>query len=106
MANPVEVYHLSRPIVRASSGDGRMENSADADYLRVGLDRYGNGVNRTVIQLAFADYAGLETEWVAGTATTVLEAAISTYLGDSPVWPADITTPAQRAVTALVFTEV
>jgi len=66
--------YVSQPIAyNSSTGDYEYQDS-----LRVELDV---AEIRLVASLAFADYAGLETEWDAGIATTVLEAAVVTWLG-------------------------
>ncbi|HOX27429.1 MAG TPA: hypothetical protein PLU44_16905 [Candidatus Krumholzibacteria bacterium] len=55
---------------------------AAADHLYVVVDLHSDGTCEEVVQLAFADYAGLEAEWEAGVATTVLEAAVADRLDD------------------------
>lgn len=54
---------------------------AEAEYLRTLVDLNDDHSVLVPLVLQFADYAGLETEWDAGVATTVLEAAVEDALG-------------------------
>lgn len=75
--------------------------------LEVIVDRQGAESTGYVLQLAFADYAGLEAEWDAGTATTVLSAAIGTALAAAGVTTNTTLTAAQKALvgTAVAVAE-
>lgn len=52
---------------------------SEADFLTVIFRDTGTSL-MSLVHLNFADYAGLEEEWEAGTATTVLNAACDSYL--------------------------
>lgn len=106
MSANVSVLKVVRPKQPVSTGDGLYDDWEDADFLLVTLDRYGgSGLSRTVVQFNFADYAGLQTEWEAGVATTVLQAAVTTYLGGDPGWLPERLTSAQRAATDVIYAE-
>ncbi len=66
--------------------------------VEVVVDRQGAESGGYVLRLAFADYAGLEAEWNAGTATTVLTAAVATALAAAGVTTNSTLTAAQKAL--------
>lgn len=64
--------------------------------LTVMVERFA-GTNETYeVRLEFADYAGLEAEFAAGTAVTVLNASLTTVLGTFS-WPLASKTASQMA---------
>ncbi len=64
-----------RPHVQTklSAGPGAM---ADADWLVARIDLEDDGRRVRNQELLFSDYAGLEAEWEAGSATTVLNTSV------------------------------
>ncbi len=62
----------------AADGPGEM---VDADFLVAEIDSFADGRERRQLILKFSTYAGLETEWAAGTSTTVLQTSIQSALG-------------------------
>lgn len=98
MANNVVVTSIERPKVDVLGSAGEAAGTTDAAYLRVTLDRFGTGRIVATHILQFADYAGLQTEWEAGVATTVLEAALDDAIANDVVWPTDPLNATQRAV--------
>lgn len=93
----VYIHHATRPRTRAAitSSDDPVEYEEGVG-LRIVLDHDGNLSRLATAELLFADYAGLEAEWEAGSATTVLEAAIQTwYTANS--FPTDHMSSTQRA---------
>jgi len=76
------IKSVYRPPVQ-NTGSGDFE---DADYLRTHI--ISDEDQEQVLVMPFADHAGLQTEWEAGTATTVLDAAIDSLIG-TDVYTAD-----------------
>ena len=103
MAEDVTLLNVNRPQVDTFSS-GELGGNEDADYLTIKLDRYSNG--RTIVHhhLKFADYAGLETEWETGTATTVLDAAVASEMSEID-WPDETITGNQRAYVGATYDE-
>ena len=103
MAAVVELLNYHRPKIDTWAS-GEVSGQTDAEYLIVQLDQFGDG--RVVInhKLLFADYAGLETEYDAGTATTVLTAAIAAEMSEI-TWPTDELTSTQRALIGTAYDE-
>ena len=98
------VKKISRPPLRTFSANGAISTFTDGDYLLVTVDYNNDGRRVAQVQLAFADYAGLQAEWEAGTATTVLEAALDTWLGATGFGTDPLTT-AQKAFVGYTPTE-
>lgn len=85
MAGTLKVLSVERPVTQDGGISGEIGTIAVADYLVVTVDRFSNGAVIRPITLLFSEYAGLEAEWEAGTATTVLDAAIEAEIGDRDV---------------------
>lgn len=70
-------YRLKN-VYRGRHVDSPTQLSANNDFLTIHVlsdeDQEASG------QLYFADHAGLETEWDAGTAVTVLDAAVDSWI--------------------------
>lgn len=96
MAGTLTVKKFFRPAITVPGAGGEVPEQELADHLVVEIDRFSNGLVMAQICLAFADYAGLEAEFVAGTATTVLAAAIATEIAANDVAYGDMTS-AQRS---------
>lgn len=98
MAGIPTLKNVWQPTVSSIDPDTEVEALTLASYLLCFMDRYNNGVTTNVIKLDFADYAGLEAEWLAGTATTVLDAAVAAAVLANTSWLPETLTSAQRAV--------
>jgi len=96
MAGTLTVKKFFRPVVSTPGAGGEGSELEPADYLVVEIDRFSNGLVMAQVCLEFADYAGLEAEFVAGTATTVLAAAIAAEIAAHDVAYGDLTS-AQRS---------
>jgi len=81
MAGNPSIVNVWRDQVPAFDINGESTGTQDDDALMVKVDRYIGAGEIIVIRLAFADYAGLEAEWEAGSATTVLKAACESAMG-------------------------
>ena len=93
----VYLRHATRPRTRAAlTGATDPVEYEEGVGLRLLLDYDGDWARLTEVVLLFADYAGLETEWEAGSATTVLEAAIQTWYTANG-FPVDHLSGTQRA---------
>ena len=103
MAEDVTLINVSRPKVNAFVS-GTSSGTTDADFLELRLDRFSNGRTIVVHPLKFADYAGLETEWGVGTATTVLDAAVASEMSEIN-WPDEDLTGNQRAYVGTTYDE-
>lgn len=97
MAEVGKLSNVYRPLVLAAGAGGELGAVVVASYLVAIVGREGNAVIFDELVLPFADYAGLEAEWVAGTATTVLLAAIVAAMADKTEIPYALTTE-QRAL--------
>lgn len=75
------VLDITRPKLSATAGATNPPTLVDADYLLVTVDVYSDDRVLDHLIMKFADYAGLQTEWEAGAATTITEAAIVTAWG-------------------------
>ena len=100
MAEVGKLSNVYRPLVLAAGAGGELGAVVVASYLVAIVGREGNAVIFDEVTLPFADYAGLEAEWLAGTATTVLVAAIDTAMAAKVDLPYTLTTE-QRAVLGL-----
>lgn len=78
------VLDAHRPVKTAAGDAEGSGNTVAGDGVLVKLDLDSDGRRLRVIFLAFADYAGLQTEWEAGSATTVLDSSIDTALASLP----------------------
>lgn len=96
MAGTLKVLSVVRPVIQGDGISGGQGTLEQADYLLVSVDRFSNGAVVQPIFLLFSEYAGLEAEWGAGSATTVLDAAIETEIGVRDVDYGSLT-EAQRA---------
>ena len=76
----------------------------DGDRLIAEVDYNNDGARVATIVLPFADYAGLETEWEAGSATTVLEAAVATWIAANG-FPTDHLSSTQRSAIDVALNE-
>jgi len=85
MAGTLTVKAFFRQVVESPGAGGGPGEMAPAEFLTVLVDRFSNGAVVTTIDLPFADYAGLEAEFDAGSATTVLDAAIEAAIGTQDV---------------------
>jgi len=81
MAGNPSIVNVWRDQVPSFDINGESVGTEDDNGLFVKIDRYAGASEHIVIRLPFADYAGLEAEWEAGSATTVLKAAVETALG-------------------------
>ncbi len=97
MAGNLKIKGFFRPVVTAAGAGGGAGEMAPAPHLTVIVDRFSNGSVIMPVGLAFADYTGLEAEFVAQDDTTVLEAALVDRLADADVDYGDYS-PAQRSV--------
>lgn len=98
---------MSRP-VRDTVGAGGATGQAERwNGIEVVVDRAGAESSGYVLRLAFADYAGLEAEWAAGTSTTVLNAAVAAALAAGGYVSSSTLTTAQKALigTSLAVAE-
>lgn len=103
MAGGVIIKNVWRPNVPTyTSGVGT--GHEPADFLTVHVDRYDNGRCLEVLHLDFSDYAGLEAEWEAKSATTVLTSSITTAIA-ARSWDEEQLTSTQRAFIGTEFTE-
>lgn len=107
MAASYKLLSVVRPKQFGAGAGGGPGDLEDCDFLEVTLDRFSNGVQSVQVTLAFADYAGLETEWTTGTATTVLDAAIDTALAAvSEDFDDPVLTSAQRALMGTEYPQI
>lgn len=65
-----------------------------ADFLRV--HAISDTDQQVTAVLFFADYAGLQAEWEAGSATTVLDASLDSYIAANSVTDDDDLTSGQQ----------
>lgn len=103
MSTTLKVLGAARPLVESARTSGMATDFMPAPGLVVTVDRYGDGLVHLALYLKFADYAGLETEWTAGTATTVLRAAVTSAIEAIDV-PNDAVTTGQRDVAGDILT--
>lgn len=81
---------VGRPrIIDVNSGE-----FGDADYLRV--HAISDEDQECIAVLAFADYAGLESEWNAGTAVTVLGSSLDSFIAANVATADDDLTSGQK----------
>lgn len=97
MAGNLKIKSFFRPTVTAAGAGGEAGEMAPAPFLTVVVDRFSNGAVIMPVNLAFADYAGLEAEFEDQSDTAVLEAAVVDRLGDADVDYGDYSS-AQRSV--------
>jgi len=83
------VRNVRRPRIIVDAGTGSDFVTQDANFLIAEMDLQGDGRVLYNIELPFADYSGLQTEWEAGTdPATVLDGAIDDKInGSTPVDP-------------------
>ena len=103
MAEDVTIISYYRPKL-SGTATGAPLGMVDADHLILILDRFSNGRVMKRHELKFADYAGLETEWDTGTATTVLNTSIDSEMSEID-WPAEPLTGNQRSFVGTTFDE-
>lgn len=96
MAGTHVVKNFWRSRVAELDVNGNTVGDTDDDALTVQVERYSGSLEIVAVRLPFADYAGLEAEFEAGTATTVLTSSLNTHLA-ALTWPADSKTASQRA---------
>jgi len=80
MAISFVIQSVEQPLVAPVTTAGTVGELELLAGLRVIVARAAYGAAPFPIDLAFADYTGLEVEWAAGTATTVLQAALAAAL--------------------------
>jgi len=103
MPTTLKVLGAHRPMVESARSSGNHTDFVAAPGLVVAVDRYGDGLVHLALYLEFADYAGLETEWSGGTATTVLRAAVTAAVEALDV-PEGAVTTGQRDVAGDTLT--
>lgn len=85
-----------QPLAPTYDANGETTGEALAEYLLVRVEQFAGSGEGVTIKLAFADYAGLEAEWAAGSATTVLDSSLDTAIA-AMTFPDATKTSAQRA---------
>lgn len=106
MAGGVTIKNVRRPKAHSLTAGGERLGLTDADYLLVEVSRFDNDQSDDRVVLKFDDYAGLEAEFEAGTATTVLSSALTTAVAAKTDWQDNTLTSTQRAgVVDVEFTE-
>jgi len=99
------VKNVYRPLVEANGTTGEVDGGlAPADHLLVLLDKNNDGRVQAWVTIKFADHAGLQAEWEAGTDTTILQAAIDAAVQAGVAWPEEPLTVAQKQVIGYVPT--
>ena len=92
-----KILNARQPVVPTQSANGEPAGGELLAGLYVKVDKNEDGRVLGYCTLLFADYAGLEAEWVAQTVTTVLEAAVEAVYNDID-FPTDQMVTAQRTV--------
>lgn len=83
----LQIISVTQPVVINAN-----DEYVSADWLTVDFIETGSTIQVTAT-LAFDDYAGLEAEWNAGTATTVLDTSIQSWITGSTIQTSNDSTP-------------
>lgn len=102
MAGTTKIILVRRPQMNVVDANGDTTGTDAADFIEITMDRFGKGTNVQVFQFPFADHAGLQAEWEAGTATTVLDAVVAAAMAGL-AWETSELTTAQRAYIATIY---
>jgi len=106
MAGGVVIKKAWRPKVPTLTTGGDRLGETDASYLLVQVARFDNDQDRDRVVLQFADYAGLEAEFEAGSVTTVLDSSLTTEIGAKTDWQTNPLSSTQRAnILGVEYTE-